>query len=116
MKLLLDADVPRSFLKPLKDENHNVIDVRDSPSHPLKDEEIFKIAQREGRILITRDLDFSNILNYPPHTSSGIIVLRTHLLSKWEIFKILQEVLKRGQEELNKTLVIATRHRLRFYR
>ena len=116
MKLLLDADIPRSFLNKLKEEGFDVIDVRDIPKQALKDEEAFNLACKERRVLITRDLDFSNILHYPPHKSSGIIVLRTHLLSNEEMFKILKEALKRGKEELEKTLIIATKDRLRFHK
>ena len=116
MKIILDADIPRSFLDKLRQEKYDVIDVRDISIQPLKDEEIFSFSCKERRVLITRDLDFSNILHYPPHKSSGIIVLRTHLLSKEEMFKVLQEALKRDEKELNKTLVIATKDRLRFYR
>lgn len=116
MRILLDADIPRSFLNKLKEDSFDVIDVRDVSRQPLKDEEVFNLARKERRILITRDLDFSNILHYPPHTSSGIVVLRTHLLTKEEIFQILKEVLKKGDKELQGRLVIATRTRLRFYR
>lgn len=116
MKLILDADVPRSFLNNLKQEGFDVIDVRDLPSHPLKDKEIFNLACRDKRILITRDLDFSNILNYPPSKSWGIIVLRTHLLSKEEMFNILKEALKQDKERIKGTLIIATKDRLRFHK
>lgn len=116
MKLLLDADVPRSFLNKLKEDGYDVKDVRDISSQPLPDEEVFKLACKEDRVLITRDLDFSNILHYPPHTSSGIIVLRVHVLSKEHIYKILQETLKRSKGRFQGTLVIASEDRLRFYR
>lgn len=116
MKLLLDADIPRSFLSNLKAEGFDVTDVRDMPDQPIPDEAIFNLASRERRILITRDLDFSNILHYPPSKSSGIIVLRTHLLSKEEMLQILKEALKQGAQTLDKTLVIASKNRLRFHK
>ena len=116
MKLLLDADIPRSFLNKLKAEGFDVTDVRDLPEQPIPDEEIFNLACKELRVLITRDLDFSNILHYPPSKSSGIIVLRTHLLSKEEMFRILKETLKQGAQTLDKTLVIASKNRLRFHK
>jgi len=94
MKLILDADIPRSFLSQLKDKGFDVIDVRNLSAAPLQDEEIFKVASKEKRILITRDLDFSNILHYPPSKSPGIIVLRTHLLSKEEMLTILLRTLQ----------------------
>jgi predicted nuclease of predicted toxin-antitoxin system len=40
------------------------------------DPSIAKVCQVEQRILITLDLDFANIRNYPPQDYHGIIVLR----------------------------------------
>lgn len=116
MKLLLDADVPRSFLPRLRDCGHDVSDVRDISKTALKDAEIFAIAQKEGRTLITRDLDFSNILMYPPAKSCGIIVLRTHRLSQEGIFRILLKAIQSPQKQLQGTLIIAQKDRLRFHR
>jgi len=113
MKLLLDADIPYSFLNKLKNEGYDVVDVRDISDHPLKDEEIFNLACKERRVLVTRDLDFGNILRYPPYKSSGIIILRTHLLSQEEMFKILKKALEEGKNRLEGTLIIATKDRLR---
>ena len=116
MKLLLDADIPRSFLSRLKDQGHDVIDVRNLSKAPLQDEEVFQVASKEQRILITRDLDFSNILHYPPKSSYGIIVLRTHLLPREEMFEILLKALQTPESQLQKTLVIAQKSRLRFHK
>jgi len=116
MKLILDADIPCSFLSQLKDKGYDVIDARNLSKAPLRDEEIFQLASKEKRILITRDLDFSNILIYPPKNSSGIIVLRTHLLPKEEIFKILLKALQTPPEQLQGTLIIAQKDRLRFHK
>lgn len=116
MKLILDADIPRSFLHQLQTKGYDVIDARDISKIPLKDEEIFAIACREKRILITRDVDFSNILRYPPHKSSGIIVLRTYLLPKEEMFKILFKALQTPEKQLQRTLIIAQKDRLRFHK
>jgi len=116
MKLLLDADIPRSFLAALKNKGYDVIDVRDLSKAALKDEEIFAIACKQKRVLITRDTDFTNILHYPPQKSSGIIVLRTYLLSKEEMFRILLKALQSSGKQLRGTLVIGRIDRLRFYR
>jgi len=39
-------------------------------------ERVIDVCRREGRVLITLDLDFSNILSYPPSDFAGIVVLR----------------------------------------
>ncbi len=40
------------------------------------DERVIDVCRREGRALVTLDLDFSNILAYPPAEFAGVIVLR----------------------------------------
>ena len=40
------------------------------------DAEVFSLCQTEGLILVTLDLSFADIREYPPGTHAGIIVLR----------------------------------------
>jgi predicted nuclease of predicted toxin-antitoxin system len=40
------------------------------------DDRVLDVCNREQRALVTLDLDFSNILTYPPARSAGIVVLR----------------------------------------
>ena len=40
------------------------------------DNHIFEIYQKEEYCLITMDKDFANILNFPPQSSHGIVVIR----------------------------------------
>lgn len=40
------------------------------------DDRVIDVCAREGRTLVTLDLDFANIHAYPPSKFSGIVVLR----------------------------------------
>jgi predicted nuclease of predicted toxin-antitoxin system len=40
------------------------------------DELIFEACVRENRCLLTLDLDFADVLRFPPHKTAGIAVLR----------------------------------------
>lgn len=40
------------------------------------DETLFGVCKSEGRCLITLDLDFADIIRYPPQDNPGVIVLR----------------------------------------
>jgi predicted nuclease of predicted toxin-antitoxin system len=40
------------------------------------DEKIFEACIQEQRCLLTLDLDFSDVLRFPPHKSAGIAVFR----------------------------------------
>ncbi len=116
MKFLLDADVPRSIGSMLISQGHDVIDIRDIKPPGTSDTQIYHLIKEQGRILITRDLDFSNILLYPPPSNAGIIVLRTHLFSVSELVKIVEDIVTRfSSSELIGSLLIARKgyYRLR---
>ncbi len=42
----------------------------------LADADIWEAAQREGRILITQDLDFSDTRKFQPGTHHGVVLMR----------------------------------------
>jgi hypothetical protein len=48
-------------------------------SSPAADPDVIALAQRLDAALLTVDLDFSNILDYPPGDYAGIIVMRYKL-------------------------------------
>lgn len=76
MNFLLDANMPRAALRVLREAGHLAQHVRDMGLGNATDEAIDQLAQAEGWILITRDLDFADTRNYPPESSSGRLVLR----------------------------------------
>lgn len=76
MRFLLDADMPRSSASVFAARGHEVLDVRDAGLNGLADESIAKFAKKEGRIIITRDVEFGSILRYPPGSYVGIVVIR----------------------------------------
>ncbi len=50
-------------------------------------------ARREDRILVTLDLDFSNIRAYPPEAHSGIVVLRPRRQDKRTVLAALRRAI-----------------------
>jgi predicted nuclease of predicted toxin-antitoxin system len=40
------------------------------------DDELIEACRTEGRVLVTLDPDFSNVLRFPPDRYAGIVVLR----------------------------------------
>lgn len=75
MKCLLDANLPFSA-KEVFPDNFNVAHVRDIGLESASDLEIIFWAKKNKAVLFTRDLDFANILNFPPQKHEGIVVLR----------------------------------------
>ncbi len=76
IRFITDEDVPRSTARVLRDAGFDAVDVRDVGLRGKSDAEVFAYAQRENRLLITCDMGFSNILNFPPSENKGILVVR----------------------------------------
>ena len=80
MLFIADANVFVPMVDGLRDMGHDVFDVKEKGLENLSDPEIFRLAQKERRILVTMDKDFSNILLYPPGEHHGIIIVKLYRL------------------------------------
>ncbi len=76
MKFKIDENLPLEIAEILKQSGHEAHSVYDENMQGNKDPLILSTCRKEKRALITLDLDFSDIRNYPPNENSGIIVLR----------------------------------------
>lgn len=74
ISFLVDANMPRSSVEVLENEGFDAVDVRDIGMGRATDDEIIAFAQREGRIVLTRDTDFGSVLRHPDHP--GAVILR----------------------------------------
>jgi predicted nuclease of predicted toxin-antitoxin system len=73
---LVDENIPFSAVVILRDHGYRARHVREIGLRGATDETIFARAQDEGWIIITRDLGFGSLLDYPLGTHAGIVVLR----------------------------------------
>ena len=76
MRFLVDANMPRSTLALLASLGHHAEHVRDIGLGHAPDAEIAAHARKRESVIVTRDVDFADIRNYPPHEFNGIIVMR----------------------------------------
>lgn len=76
MQFLLDANLPYSGKIVFEQVGYTVEHVRDLNLQNAPDAVIASWAQQHKATLVTRDLDFANILRFPPKNYFGIIVLR----------------------------------------
>ena len=75
---------------------------------------IAAICQEEQRAIITLDLDFADIRNYPPSNHPGIIVLRLQGQDKHTVLNIIERlILPLQTEPLDNRLWIVDERRIR---
>lgn len=108
MKFLLDANIPYSA-KEIFSAKHAAWHVRDLGLEHSSDENILARAQKERAVIITRDLDFANILNFPISSHCGIIVMRVpYFYSAGDIKRVLRAfiIIVRPQELVNSLVIV----------
>ena len=72
---LIDASLPRPTAALITSYGHAATDVRDIGLGTASDQQIAAHAQAGQLILITKDQDFGNVLDYPPEQYHGIAVV-----------------------------------------
>ncbi len=117
MKILADECVYFLTSKALREWGHNVVTAQEIGLSGAPDEAILRSAFEEKRLLVTNDLDFSNIRHYPPDRHYGIIVLKIRPHTLIDVHYVLKNFLESTtQEELTQTLVIVDRNKYRLRR
>lgn len=114
---LVDANLPYSSKILLEELGFTASHVREVGLRNAKDEEIFRFAQKDKKIILTRDKDFADAVKFKPGKHQGIIVMRiSYLLTATQINRILKGFIQTVEVvKLRKALVIleAGRYRIR---
>ena len=76
MKLKLDENIDTRLARVLRGAGQDAVTVGEQALHGTDDIDLYQICISENRALVTLDLDFSNILRYPPEGTPGLLVLR----------------------------------------
>lgn len=72
----IDEDMPRSTAHALRAAGYQAEDVREVGLSGKSDAVVFAYAQAHRQTLITADMGFANVLQFPPATHTGIVVTR----------------------------------------
>lgn len=76
MKFKLDESFPSSIQPWLVSRGHDCHSVFDEKLAGSSDRHLIEICRKERRHLLTQDLDFGDIVTYPPGDYTGSIVFR----------------------------------------
>ncbi len=116
MKLLIDQCVWRKTIDLLR-LNFGVVTVGEIGFSTADDPEIISYAFNHDLVFITNDLDFSNILLYPPSRFNGVVVLRITPGNMEKVHTMLISFLKsKSLSDLRGSLVIIDTNHLRIRR
>lgn len=76
MKFKLDENLGARTQELFRRKGYDVMTVREQQLQGCSDQRLFEICRAEHRCLVTLDLDFSDVLRFPPQQSHGIVVIR----------------------------------------
>jgi predicted nuclease of predicted toxin-antitoxin system len=93
MRFKIDENLHPSVAELLTSRNHDVHTVYDEGLRGCEDIHLAEHCHKENRVLITLDLDFSDIRQFPPAAHAGFIVLRLADQSRLHVLKIMTRIL-----------------------
>jgi len=93
--LKLDENLSRHLKARLAELGYDVVTVGDEGLLSRPDHEVGEAARTEGRMLFTLDLDFANLVKFPPGTHPGIVLIRPATLGPVEVNRFVTEFASR---------------------
>ncbi len=110
----IDENLPEEIAVLLRQAGYEAVSVEDQGLAGEPDNVIAGMCRAEGLVLVTLDLDFSNIQVYPPDRMAGIVVLRVSDQSKPRLLETLEQTLPLLEtEQIDRRLWIVEADRVR---
>lgn len=116
MRFLADMGVALGIVQWLRAEGHDTVHLREEGLQRLPNGEIFDKAATEGRILLTFDLDFGEILSLSGGRLVSVILFRLRNTRTPHVRERLAKVLTESGRDLEQGAVVVveeSRHRVR---
>ena len=116
MRFLADMGVSMRVAEWLRSQGHDVLHLRDRGLQRLPNGEIFKLAAREQRIVVTFDLDFGEIIAQGGGGVGSVIIFRLHNTRTDHVIERLHAVLSQSSRDLEQAAILVIeegRHRIR---
>ena len=117
MRFKVDENLHEDIAESLRSRGHDAVTVHDQKMRGSTDSRLSEVCQAEGRAIVSFDLDFANIRDYPPGDYPGLIVLRLSDQSRPYVSQVFAAVLDLlDREELAGCLWVVEEHRVRIRR
>jgi len=114
LKFLIDMPVTPDAGPHLRAAGHDAIHAIDLGLARSSDNELLAVARREGRIVITADLDYPRLIALQQADRPGVILFRGGAYSDREMLALLDRVLARASTlDLDHSIVVVDRTRIR---
>jgi len=109
VKFLADMGISPDTVTWLQSQGYDAVHLHEQGLDRLSDAEILEKARNEGRIVLTHDLDFAQLLALSKATSPSVIVLRLADMRPDSVNYYLERVLQQAQSDLVRGAIISVR-------
>ena len=92
MRFKIDENLPPDVADLRRQEGHDAFTVYEQGLRSHTDPQVLAACQTEGLALLSLDLDFSNILTFPPEQFAGLIVLRLHRPGRAAVLRLVRRL------------------------
>jgi predicted nuclease of predicted toxin-antitoxin system len=109
MKFFANENLYEPIIGYLRDLGIDILSIREAGLSGIADDEVYHLACKEKRVIITMDKDFSRTFRFPPEKCGGIIVVKIYKRPVDETLEMFKKFYGRLREEdIRKNLVIIT--------
>ena len=117
MRFKVDENLHDDIAEALRARGHDAMTVHDQSMRGDSDARLSEVCRAEGRAIVSFDLDFANVRDYPPGDYPGLIVLRLADQGRPHALRVFASVLDLlDREELAGCLWVVEEHRVRIRR
>jgi predicted nuclease of predicted toxin-antitoxin system len=117
MKMFANENLFEPIIDFLRGRGHDVLSIRDSGLSGISDDEVYRRACKEKRVIITMDKDFSRMFRFPPEKCGGIIVVKIYKRTVDDTLSIFKKFYESLQEkDILENLIIITPEGVRIKR
>lgn len=109
MKILLDENFPEGFKKDLSKLGHDVSHIN-RIKKGMKDKEVFELALKDKRIIISNDIDFKDYIKRPHY---GIIKFNSDIYDDKYLYQLLS---KYNNEQIKDNYIEFRKKGIYFYK
>lgn len=92
MRFKIDENLHPDVAALLREHGHDAVSVWDQHMRGADDPHLAAVCRAEGRVLLTFDLGFADIRQYPPEQWPGFVVLRLSSQDRAHVTAVLRRV------------------------
>ncbi len=107
MRFLADMGISPKVVDLLRAHGHDALHLYDQGLGQLPDADVLDKARQEGRILLTHDLDFADLVALGQSGSPSVVIFRLRDMRPCNVYRHLQAIIARHADALTMGTVIS---------